>query len=293
MHRLQGREYKLLLDYARFRSPLTISVANKFWQQQLVSIIDRCLDAKKRGGSRAAGEFGAPEERVVRFWDTHDGIISSFDYALRERVEAPDSKSAPRNLTLKLRMPDMFVVATSDLAGRDGAKTVFEEDIGPLEVASAGSSRSSVFMADPLSMRSRFSLSTSDTCSAAEFTDFAGLSKIFPSLEANLKAQGVSPRRKSKLRDGATIRETVYKGARVKLGAETTGKFTMTIWEFASQRPIPGIAEISFKYGLNGGSMPGESARRAYLLFIGLQQGLGKWLNLRYPSKTELALPSR
>jgi hypothetical protein len=38
--------------------------------------------------------------------------------------------------------------------------------------------------------------------------------------------------------------------------------------------------------------MPGPAAWRAQLLFIAMQQDLGKWINLRDASKTVLALPA-
>jgi len=52
------------------------------------------------------------------------------------------------------------------------------------------------------------------------------------------------------------------------------------------------VAEISFKCGIGDGFMAGGAARRAFDVFIGLQEDLGDQVNLRDTSKTALALPA-
>ena len=94
------------------------------------------------------------------------------------------------------------------------------------------------------------------------------------------------------LRSGPTIREFVFKGAKVRLGDGNVGKFALTLWRFEPGGPVPDVVEISFKCRITDGHMSGASARRALNLFNGLQEDLGDWLNQRNSSKTALALPS-
>jgi hypothetical protein len=293
MRNLKGREYKLLLDYSRFPAPLTEIKASAFWRKHIVRIIDKRLDDKKGGGSRASGAFDKVGSRKVIFWDTQDGVLAAHDYALRERTADPDDAEAERSLLLKLRVSDMFISGNADLVGEADRKTEFEEDIAPLEVKTVGNAQPPVVLASPPSMRSRFSLSRAVKCTRADFADYAGLSGLFPGLADDLAAQRASPRPKAKLRSGPVVTETAFEGAEVKLGRNVTGEFTLSLWKFDLGEPLPGIGEISFKYAVADGVVPGDVARRAYDLFTGLQEELGDWLNLRYSSKTELALPGR
>lgn len=292
MRRLKAREYKLLLDFSRFPSAMTAARANAFWRRHVARVIDHVLDTKKGGGSRTKGEFKAPVTRRVTFWDTEEGLLAAHDYALRERADDP-ADASPRSLLLKLRTPDMFISGAGNLAGKADDQSVFEEDIAPLEARATGKARPSVVLASPPSMRSRFSLSLGVTCKRAEFTDYGGLSRLFPGLARDLRAQGARALAKARLHHGPVITETVFDGAEVKLGGDVTGKFSLSFWEFAHGRPVPGVAEISYKCRAVEGVVPLDAARRAYVLFTGLQQELGDRLNLRYSSKTELALPSR
>lgn len=291
MRNLKGREYKLLLEFSKFRTPVTKAAANDFWRKHVVRVIDKRLDDKKGGGSRAGGTFDKAGSRKVIFWDTADGTLAAHDYALRERTADPDDPEAERTLLLKLRVSDMFISGNADLVAAGDRKTEFEEDIAPLEVRKAGDAVPPVVLASPPSMRSRFSLSRAVKCTRADFADYARLSELLSGLADDLAAQGASPRAKAKLRPGPTVTETTFEGAEVKLGGNVTGEFTLSIWEFGRDGPVPGIGEISFKYDVADGVVPADVARRAYDLFTGLQEELGDKLNLSYSSKTELALP--
>jgi hypothetical protein len=90
---------------------------------------------------------------------------------------------------------------------------------------------------------------------------------------------------------GPSVREFVFRGARVRLGDNIIGKFTLTLWYFGSTHLAPAVAEISFKCALVDGDMPGTAARRALALFIDMQTDLGDWANSEHSSKTAVALP--
>ena len=216
MRRLKAREYKLLLDFSRFPSAMTSARANAFWRRHVARVIDHVLDTKKGGGSRTKGEFKAPVTRRVTFWDTEEGLLAAHDYALRERADDP-ADASPRSLLLKLRTPDMFISGAGNLAGKADDQSVFEEDIAPLEARATGKARPSVVLASPPSMRSRFSLSLGVTCKRAEFTDYGGLSRLFPGLARDLRAQGARALAKARLHHGPVITETVFDGARSSL----------------------------------------------------------------------------
>lgn len=87
-------------------------------------------------------------------------------------------------------MPDMFVVAATSLRGVQGAKTAFEEDLAPLEVADQSYPTSKVAISTPRSIRSRFSLSTSVKGVASEPSTLSYAAELFPTLLTNLEAQG-------------------------------------------------------------------------------------------------------
>ena len=295
-HELDAREYKLLLNPDRFReSPET--VADTFWEEHLKPLIDERLGLRNGSVPRHEERFTERRERVVRFWDAPDCILTRADVALRERmsVDEKDDSDVRPEITLKMRMPDLFVVATTELHGsRDNARTTFEEDIAPLEVDDPTPGKQSVVIPAKPSIRSRFALSTRQSAdwSASQCT-LGGLWELFPTIFELIKASGGQAAPATKLVSGPTIRELVFKGARVKLGAGVVGKFTLTLWYFGSQQPDPTVAEISFKCATIDGDMPGAAARRALTLFVAMQTRLGGWVNSEHSSKTALALPAR
>lgn len=289
MHdQIDAREYKLLLESAYFGHAPSLDAANGFWDERLKPIIDVCLDRSRRG-ARHERRFDRVVERTIRFYDTADHVLNTCDYALR--VRTPSKGRA--ELTLKLRMPDLFVVAATELPTRsDEADPVFEEDIAPLEVADP-EHPGGVTIASPPSIRSRFALSSSQSLRpSARLRTLGDVFRLFPTLKANLQASGgaVSPR--LVLRPGPVIRETVFRGARVRFGDGITGKLVLTHWHFDDPlAPISRIAEVSYCCETTRAPMSGEAARRALNLFLGMQEGLRDLVNLRHASKTALALP--
>lgn len=293
-HKLDAREYKLLLNSSKFVDPPSKKVANAFWYELISPIITNQLDEHEDGQSRALQEFDPPRERNIRFWDTPDCLLTTSDFALRSRIDATNGKanSTEKEITLKLRMEHYFVVASTSLPGADdqAARTRFEEDIAPLEVKPPAPDALVVFPTKH-SIRSRFSLSTTlvrEWAKPERTTE--RLRCLFPTLEENLKHPYAFAREQA-LVGGPAIHEFVYRGARVKLSEHVIGDFTLTLWYFDTLEVPPAVAEISFKYATIDGEMPGKAARRALDLFIGLQIDLGDYVNTDHASKTAMALP--
>ncbi|WP_246644713.1 lamin tail domain-containing protein [Rhizobium laguerreae] len=107
MRQLDAREYKLLLNPAKFGNLLTKAHANEFWDGEIAPIIDR-----RWGGSLCVSNtFDKLIERVLCFWDTRDCALTAAEFILRSRVDASDgtADSGRQEIALKLRMADLFV----------------------------------------------------------------------------------------------------------------------------------------------------------------------------------------
>ncbi|NKJ72722.1 hypothetical protein GFL38_10665 [Rhizobium leguminosarum bv. viciae] len=294
-YELDGREYKLLLNPDRFSEASLETIAEAFWHEQMKPLIDRRLGLRDGSEPRYEARFDEPIERMVRFWDTPDCILTRGSLALRERVQidGQGSSGVRPEITLKLRMADLFVVAATDLRGSgDRAQTSFEEDIAPLEVDDPQPGKRSVVVPNQRSIRSRFSRSTTQTAewSASQRT-LAGVHALFPTIFQLVETSGMQSAPATVLVCGPTIRELVVKGARVKFGAGIIGKFALTLWYFGAERSTPDVAEISFKCATIDGDIHGNAARRALNLFVAMQTDLGDWVNSEHSSKTALALP--
>jgi len=292
-HELDAREYKLLLTPERFSNSSAATVA-AFWNDKLCPLIDDQLGSRNDGEARHHGWFGAPVERTIRFWDTRDGLFTRLDLALRERVTVLGSQpTGLPEITVKLRMPDLFVVAATELPGSNAdARTTFEEDIAPLEVDNPTPGGRCVVIASKRSIRSRFSLSTTQTARWKANPTVRDLARLLPTLSELVTTSGTIYEPGAPLESGVAIRELVFKGATVKLGSGVIGKFALTLWYFDDQTQSPSVAEISFKCRTPGGEMAGRAARRSLTLFTSMQSDLSDWVNSEYSSKTALALPS-
>jgi hypothetical protein len=289
-HELDAREYKLLLKPERF-SQASSQEINHFWNERIIPLIDGRLGLQNDGDARYEGHFSSTAERIVRYWDTRECILTRADLTLRERRAAGSlGTSGLSEITPKLRMPDLFVVAGVKLGGnRPDARTKFEEDIAPLEVDDPNPGRQSVVISPVRSIRSRFSLSTTQSAEWNEVHAALGNAQtLFPTLRDYLLESGAAFQPETALIAGPLIRERVFKGARVRLGAGVIGKFALTLWYF--DRPVPKVAELSFKCETAEGDMAGKAARRALTLFTGMQSNLGGWVNSEYSSKTALAV---
>lgn len=289
LHKLKTREYKLLLRPDRF-SDSTFEKVDQFWSHRMKRLIDDEL-GDDQGGPRHQGRFSLEEDRIVRYWDTNDCLLTRADLTLRERrqIDKPTASDVCE-ITLKLRMPDMFIVADTDLDGNGAGPDVkFEEDIAPLEVENSAGGGEPVTISPARSIRSRFSLSTTKNSRWSEAIASLGTAKtLFPNL-SHRSLLGTEFVPQAPLTAGPSIRELVFENAQVRFGDDVTGKFALTLWFF--DQTAPKVAEISFKCRTPGGGMPGKAARHAFRLFIGMQSQLGDWINADYSSKTALALP--
>jgi hypothetical protein len=132
---LNSREYKLMLDPQTFSGTPSAVAANRFWDDLLKPLIERRLDERNNGGPRHKHEFELDEERIVRFFDTSHCDLDRQGYVLRERVDIDQGHESPakREVTLKLRTPDLFIAAGTPMEAADHhAEDKLEEDIGAL-----------------------------------------------------------------------------------------------------------------------------------------------------------------
>ncbi|TBC98960.1 hypothetical protein ELH24_09905 [Rhizobium ruizarguesonis] len=290
--KLIAREYKLLLDSQIFSQAPNLEVANAFWAQRIRQIV-RIADPK-------AGPFNGDGWRLIRFWDTPNRDLSYNDLTLRTRQDTKSdfAASGVRQATLKLRMPDQFIVATARLAKPEdeeagNVETKFEEDIGPLEVlARPPDEQPKVVTPLKLSTRNRFSLSSGiDLTPNGPLDRFDQVLALFPGV-AELVC--VSPGQSDlNLVGGPLIHEYVFKGSEVALVEGAKAKFTLSIWCFDAPLNQPDVAEMSFVVKTDNGKMSGRVARQAYNLFINFQENLSEIIDQDHTSKTSLALPDR
>ncbi|HEV7321355.1 MAG TPA: hypothetical protein VGO04_22355 [Ensifer sp.] len=286
-HVLLAREYKLLLKPSEFKANPTLVSANAFWAsriERIVSTIDNHPESFKKVVHRA-----------IRFWDTADCVLSRHDLILRTREEMDENFNPTGKLetTLKLRMPDQFVVASTSLVD-DGKtdkniETKFEEDIGPLEVArSKATEGARVVVPVKRSTRNRFSLSTTIEGDPSQrparladvFEKFPGAKVLIGDVATN-----------EDLISGSVSHEYAFKKAEAKFSDSVDGIFALSLWCFDKPDANPSVAELSYTCETVNGNMPGKAARQAYDLFIKLQNQLADIVDPENTSKTALALP--
>ncbi|WP_426129328.1 hypothetical protein [Pararhizobium sp. PWRC1-1] len=283
-HQLKAREYKLLLNPGVFEARPSLTSANDFWTRRVSKIVEHLDNVRP---------FQQVVHRVTRFWDDANCILSKNDLILRTREEtnAGFISNGQSGVTLKLRMPDQFVVASTTLTEDGDIKTEFEEDIGPLEIrASLNSLEPRVVLPRKLSSRNRFSLSSTITTRTEELPfDLEGVFRIFPGVPDILRAS--YPERLSRLQTGHTVYEYAFKEGSAKFDADIVGEFTLSLWCFTDPTAKPSVAELSYKCRTSNGVMTGKAARKAFKLFLALQESLSDIVDPDNTSKTALALP--
>jgi hypothetical protein len=290
--KLDAREYKLLLNPQIFGQSPNLEVANTFWAQRIRQIVQTA--------DPEAGPFENNGWRLIRFWDTSNRDLADNDLILRTRQVAKSDFAANgvRKATLKLRMPDQFIVATSWLAKREDedaeiAETKFEEDIGPLEVlARPPGEQPKVVTPLKLSTRNRFSLSSEiDLAQNDPLDRLDHVLALFPGAAGLVSVS--ADQSDLDLAGGPLIHEYVFKGAKVALVEGAEAKFTLSIWCFDTPFKQPDVAEMSFVLKADDGKMSGPVARQAYNLFNNFQDSLSGIIDQDHTSKTSLALPDR
>ena len=298
--RLDSREYKLMLEPAEFAGDQAAKIVDRFWDEALKPIIARRLDARDNGEPRSRKRFKLDKERVILFRDTEACLLDRNSYALRERVVLKNGEEdkSTREVTLKFRTPDIFLAAATELKGSsDEASTKLEEDISPVIVRARNPANNEMItLAQPRSMRSQFSISTKQRVGRdARFDVLGDAMNAYPTLQDNLRKAGNSGlAMNSRLIRGIPIHELVFEGAEVDLGSGTDGEFALTLWyrRDAASSSKPLIAEISFKYDTDEGSVNAAVARRAQRLFEAMQDDLRGWSNPALGTKTSEALPA-
>jgi len=295
--RLTAREYKLLLNPDHFEGRYPGEAVTGFWDDELKAIINRHLGRRDADEPRSEGAFEPAEERRIRFWDTASHLLTRCDYSLRERspVVENDQEEPDHELSLKLRTPDLFIAtAAAERAVEDHNRISFEEDIAPLAMSEVdGRGNRKVTIADPPSIRSRFSMSLRQVITARNPLDRLGhLLDRFPGLAERLGSISErTVRRDAALIHGPEMRERCFEGAAVRLGDSVKASFTFTLWYPEEALTTPRVAEISFRYRVPEKEITDRVPRRALTLFTHMQKDLGKLVNLRDSSKTALALP--
>ncbi|WSH19068.1 hypothetical protein U8Q07_14990 [Rhizobium ruizarguesonis] len=290
--KLDAREYKLLLNPQIFSQAPNLQAANAFWDRRIRQIA-RIADSQAR-------PFDDDGWRLIRFWDTPNRDLTDSDLILRTRQDTKNdfAASGVRQATLKLRMPDQFIVAAARLAkpGDEEAgnvETKFEEDIGPLEVlARPPGEQPKVVTPLKLSTRNRFSLSSGTDLTPNDPLDrLDHVLALFPGVA---ELVGVSAKQPDlNLAGGPLIHEYVFKGSEVALVQGARAKFTLSIWCFDEPSKQPDVAELSFVVKADDGKMSGPVARQAYNLFNSFQDSLSEIIDQDHTSKTSLALPDR
>ena len=295
---LDSREYKLPLSPSKFEgSQIDVNeTVDLFWTKVLKPLIARRLDAQDDGDSRAKKNFALDKERVIKFLDTDDCVLTQNGFSLRVRTDVGRDKDdkSPRELTIKYRTSDMFLAAAMILKG--GAKTErskFEEDISPAGNSAKGTDDRSDVRA---SFKSLFSASTKELVGDDTVVNKLGDAfDIYPTLKNALQAAGADKAAfKKSLKSGPVLSELAFDGAKVDLGPGVNADLTITIWY--SREPakkVPVTAEVSFKYKTDKGTLKAAVARRALVLFEAMQDELGEWLKLGGGNKTSLGLPDQ
>ena len=279
---IDSREYKLLLLSENFTGD-SAEHATEFWDSRLKPIIDKHLDRRNNGESRARKSFALQHQRRVSFKDTPKCTLSAAGFSYRERANwTPGSGTAAAvETTLKFRSPDLFLSMASRFEGRDGAKSKFEEDLS---------------IASHFSTKSGYSYSVSQKQPATSLAaSLDGALSAFPgALERLESLSATPPQLEASLVPGPTFTELAYSKAAVDLGRDTEAEFDLTFWYSSDALSLdrPALVEISFAYDTDDGEVDRNVALRASKLFAAMQSDLASWIAPGSQSKTSRALPN-
>jgi hypothetical protein len=268
---LDSREYKLALDPAKFAgSDLSAKVA------ALRDVVEPVIGGLDPGSKE--------KHRRIVFRDTKKCALWAAGFTLRERAKLKNGNVAEdAELTLKFRVPDVFIAADVNLSGSDDTK--LEEDIVTFRGADGGPS-----------MRSLYSRSVNQDVEDGEMPESVrDATKRFPGLKKELRENGVAENvLEAALVEGPPIREMVFEGGSVDLDENADATFAITLWYSFDAPPqaAPLAAELSYRYKADHGDVSGKIARRALSVFRGLQDVLKDWASAQHEPKTALGLPA-
>jgi len=262
MPRISSREYKLMLNAAKFAGDedQLNAAAGALWRDLAAIIVPSAVAVSGTDDIER-------KRRQVRFFDTRDTWLRSNDYVVRERV---DLEHAERELTLKFRHPDRFISQDRDMTPADGleADLKFEEDIKP-----------------PFQALYSFS-STVLVKEGTALETLKDVSRLYPGLAEAVdefpKAEPLS------VVGGFTAYERVIKGTsfQIRKDPEVCACCSLTLWYDSEAGDTPVVAEFSFKYEDEKEAYTAKMARRAYDAFMDIQARLGDWIDPRSMTKT-------
>jgi hypothetical protein len=286
---LDSREYKLMLRTERFAGDAGKAV-DDFWKALALVIQGPPNNLK------AKHEPVLDKKRLVRYFDTKDCMLDRSGYALRLRHSSDAGAAANREVTLKLRAPDVVLVSLVKLKGREGnhPSSKFEEDITALGEADVKSAPEATL---PRRSRSLFSRSTKQTVEGnPTLKKLSDVRRLYPDLSESLE-QIVDVDWNAEIIPGRLILEHVYDGAVADLGKKVNAEVSVTLW-YAGDASVavpagakPEVAEVSFKYDVDNPEDPFKAALRADRLFASMQGDLADWIDPAAANKTSLGLP--
>lgn len=259
-----SREYKLMLRSSCFAGDedTLLRQAGAYWREMQQAIRPVVFDTD---GDLAR----VAKRRVIRFYDTQERRLHRNAYILRERA---DEGSGEREVTLKCRHPDRYVVQARNLEAADAERgtSKFEEDIKP-------------------PFQSLYSLSTTQKIgNDKQLNRMNDPGRLYPGMPEQLDSYNED--------EAITVvgnfaaREMVLTGADFQIGKgpKVEAECALIVWydaQGAAQRPE--VVEFSFKYGHPDGQYPGAVATRAYDVFQILQgKSLAAWVDPNSRTKT-------
>lgn len=260
---VESREYKVMLRKERFTGLEAdlLNRANDFWKafnklvREIVFDTDGCLNKIET-------------QRLVRFYDGSDHSLWKNDYVFRERI---DLNANEREVTLKFRHPDRYISQDRDMSAANvgNGKQKFEEDI-------------------KLPFLKLYSFSTKQPISDSKFLNkMDDPGELFPDLKKRLKSYQKDE--SIHIVRGFTAKELVITGAdfQIRNSPEVKAECALIVWyKDSREEDGPVVVEFSFKYKGKGEEFDGETAKRAYDVFVRLKDELAYWVDPEGLTKT-------
>ena len=260
-----SREYKLMLNTDRFKSP----------EQGSEIFLDLINFLVEKEGGKITKKQNKEEKRKTSYLDTSELALWRQGFTLRLREE--DKAEDGFQINLKYRSPDRYISAAQDLSSSQAGKTKFEEDILPPFV-------------------SRFSHSTSINTSA--LPDLSSMKKVI-SLFLGLKHLEIDGNTTVETVKGFEAKEVVRKLCQFQFEEATTiVKASLSFWHLTEkENDWPIVVEFSFDYdALDSGTgrdelemYPRKLVEGANRFFSALQNQAG-WVSSNTTTKTAFAL---
>lgn len=252
---ITSREYKLILDSARFADRRGGTVALQALIDALADKLDIAVEAQ-----------GEEETRRTWYLDTPDRQLRREGFLLRVRLEDADGR---HKVVLKHRSPDRYVAAARNLGStRKRTEWKFEEDILP-------------------PFRSLFSQSVGFRARRPpELATVGDAVRLFPGL-AEL---GLPDGQRLEVVNGFEALEVFCRLCKLRVGRKPPIKVGLGLWYRGPEDGRPLIAECAYDYqgGDAGDDFTLAVVRAANALFGWLQEQPG-WVDPAATTKTRFA----